>query len=143
MDRDINLSARRLIGAITELADILDAENRALAGIDYAASHEFAIAKHEAIAGLEAAAECMPLQDDGPAGSQSPKDKTELIAAQKRLTAALTENRTRLAEAIDIQQRVIATVLAAANEQTGRHYGPNPEVDAAPPIRGVSLTTRA
>lgn len=143
MDREHDSSASRLIDAMTTLADLLDAENRALAGIDYAASHDFAIAKREAIAALEAIADSAPSDDDGPISGGRHTAKAELVAAQKRLAAALTENRTRLAEAIDIQQKVIATVLAAANDQDGRHYGPKADIEPAPSIRGVSLTTRA
>ena len=144
MDNDAEAATSRLMESMSALADVLDAENRALAAVDYVASERLATAKQRAIATLEAAVEAMPVHADGGLAGGGKAVRADLHAAQTRLAAALAENRTRLAEAIAIQQRAIGTVLAAAGEQTERRqYGPRTDAEPTGSIRGVAITTRA
>lgn len=149
MDNDPQAATSRLMQAMSALADVLDTENQALAAVDHAASERLAAAKQQAITSLEAAVDAMPRDSEAEQAAAETAGgrealRVDLHAAQTRLAAALTENRSRLAEAISIQQRAIGTVLAAAGEQTERrNYGPGADAEPAASIRGVSLTTRA
>ena len=113
--------------AARSLAEVLRAENDALAAQDLVAAGLLLPAKEAAIAGLRAVL---------PGGSPDPA-----LAAELRDVAA--ENSARLLQAIEVQGRILELVARAARQATAGavHYGAR---GAATALReAVALTLRA
>ena len=93
-----------LIDAASALTDLLEQENDALTRTDFEASCRLAESKRAAIIQLESATDLLLSPPSGPMPA-------ELPLVRSRLNAAIEKNRTLLHQAIDTQQRAIATIV--------------------------------
>ncbi|MCF3946688.1 hypothetical protein AiwAL_07820 [Acidiphilium sp. AL] len=126
------------IAATAELARVIEAENDALARVDFSESCRFAETKRMAIMRLESMIDSRPVPAFG-------QDRPGSAALRQRLDAAIGRNRALLLQAIDTQQRVIATIVQALGPgEADTHYpsacGAHPMQRAAAP---VALAVRA
>ncbi len=94
--------------AVRRLCAVLERENAALAGLDFAAVAGCAAEKAAALAAL------------GPPGGAPGLGDAEAVRA---LDAAVRENRRRLEHALAVQGRIIALVARAAPAARGSAYG--------------------
>ncbi len=100
------------LDALRRLRAVLERENAALAGLDFAAVGDCAAEKAAALAALGPAGR--PLgRPPGPADAE----------ALRALDAAVRENRRRLEHALAVQGRIIALVARAAPAARGGFYG--------------------
>ena len=105
-----------LIEAVTALACLLEEENDALAMVDFGASCRLAEAKRAAIARLESMVGSLPIPESG-------QERRGIAPLRHRLDAAIGKNRALLQQAIDTQQRVIATIVQALEPgEADMHY---------------------
>lgn len=127
-----------LIEAATALVRVLEAENDALAKVDFGASCQFAETKREAIARLDAMIGSLP---NPPSGQSRPEN----ALLRQRLDAAIGRNRTLLLQAIDTQQRVVATLVQALEPDAAESHYPaaygTPSMQRA--VAPVALVVRA
>lgn len=111
-DRSRHDPARRLLAAAMALADILAAENEALAGMNIPAAIALVASKQTATDRLLAAREH---------GSLPPT--AEAIAAAERLRILAEDNRRLLERAMVAQKRVLACIAAAVPAAMARQQG--------------------
>lgn len=97
------------IEAAENLATVIEDENRALSVSDFRTSVELTEAKRAAIVCMEELVGRIPNSRSG--------ELNRLIAAQRRLDAAVIANRDLLRAAIETQQRVIRSVVHALDMQ--------------------------
>ncbi len=106
--------------AVRRLCAVLERENAALAGLDFAAVAGCAAEKAAALAALGPPGEALGGAPGGaPGGARGPAD----AEAVRALDAAVRENRRRLEHALAVQGRIIALVARAAPAARGSAYG--------------------
>ena len=107
--------------AVRRLCAVLERENAALAGLDFAAVAGCAAEKAAALAALGPPGGAPGAGPPGgaPGGARGPAD-AEVVRA---LDAAVRENRRRLEHALAVQGRIIALVARAAPAARGSAYG--------------------
>ncbi len=124
-----------LVEAATDLADMLDRENAALAALDLAAAAALAESKRRVTDSFLAARARAPA---GPLGQEA-----ERIATRLRDLAA--ENKRLLERAMFVQGRVLATIARAIPRVQGgaQHYRANGALVTASKAAPVAFCARA
>ena len=106
--------------AVRRLCAVLERENAALAGLDFAAVAGCAAEKAAALAALGPPGGALGGAPGGaPGGARGPAD----AEAVRALDAVVRENRRRLEHALAVQGRIIALVARAAPAARGSAYG--------------------
>ena len=106
--------------AVRRLCAVLERENAALAGLDFAAVAGCAAEKAAALAALGPPGGALGGAPGGaPGRARGPAD----AEAVRALDAAVRENRRRLEHALAVQGRIIALVARAAPAARGSAYG--------------------
>jgi ribonuclease D len=126
------MSDRGLVDAARELAEILEAENAALAAVDYAGAARLTQAKHSAA--------------DAFARASAARESPEADAAVRALALPqLAETNRRLLErALVVQRRVIQTFARAVpRTPAAPRYGANGTLTQATRTAPVALVARA
>ncbi|MDD2876508.1 MAG: hypothetical protein PHT60_06815 [Acidiphilium sp.] len=126
-----------LIEAVTTLASVLEKENRALIESDFSMSGLLANAKRDAVSGVES----MMSAAHDPAA----RHRRTFTTLQRRLDAAICQNRVLLQRSIDTQQRIIEMIVRTLEPgEDDHHYPAQYGVDAAHRMASpVALTIRA
>ena len=106
--------------AVRRLCAVLERENAALAGLDFAAVAGCAAEKAAALAALGPPGGALGGAPGGASGGARGPADAEAVRA---LDAAVRENRRRLEHALAVQGRIIALVARAAPAARGSAYG--------------------